>query len=417
MFNCQDPNNSPWPGTYIRKNNSGSNITGRYIGGSSKDNTIGQLDQIVELPVQTSPNKNVTNINNNNSTHQYGAGLFCSFSDTNNTPQRYCNGILYYFKLFVNGTLVRDMIPCKNPNNVVGLYDVVNHRFYSSPNGNAFVAGPEVVPGPTANFLDILYSDSNGNLSIDSQVLATSEGKTPIGLCIAGTGFFGNNEPARWVSLRMMSREAPFTGTRESSLCWGNKQVDLSKTNIQTTYSSGSSSGYLSDNNPGNSSPTIPSLFDSNDEWNLSVLGAANNYAVTDIDGKNKTDIMLQSITRQPNWQTDSSIQNEEGSGWAPAAACCARYYTLGTQPGDWYLGACGEMAMIAAQKSDIADKMEAIKNVYGDNAVSNITGNDSFLTSTEYDSDNVYCINPDRGRISTVGKDSGICVIAMLSY
>jgi hypothetical protein len=96
------------------------------------------------LPEQTSPNKNVTNLNNNNSTHQYGASLFCSFSDTNNTPQRYCNGTLYYFKLFVEGTLVRDLIPCKNSNNVVGMYDVVNNVFYTSPNGNAFVAGPEV---------------------------------------------------------------------------------------------------------------------------------------------------------------------------------------------------------------------------------------------------------------------------------
>ena len=51
MFNCQDPNNSPWPGTFIRKNTSGSNITGRYIGGTAKDNTIGQLDNIIELPV------------------------------------------------------------------------------------------------------------------------------------------------------------------------------------------------------------------------------------------------------------------------------------------------------------------------------------------------------------------------------
>ena len=144
MFNCQDPNNNPWPGTYIRKNNSGNGITGRYIGGTNKDNTIGQLDQIIELPVQTPPNKNVTNLNNNNSTHQYGAGLFCSFSDVNNTPQRYCNGTLYYFKLFVEGTLVRDLIPCKNSNNVVGMYDVVNNVFYTSPNGNAFVAGPAV---------------------------------------------------------------------------------------------------------------------------------------------------------------------------------------------------------------------------------------------------------------------------------
>ena len=144
MFNCQDPNNNPWPGTYIRKNNSGTSITGRYIGGTAKDNTIGQLDQIIELPVQTPPNKNVTNLNNNNSTHQYGAGLFCSFSNTSNAPQRYCNGRLYYFKLFVEGALVRDLIPCKNSNNVVGMYDAVNDVFYTSPNGNAFVAGPEV---------------------------------------------------------------------------------------------------------------------------------------------------------------------------------------------------------------------------------------------------------------------------------
>lgn len=145
MFNCQDPNNNPWPGTFIRKNASGSNITGRYIGGTQKDNTIGQLDNIIELPVQTSPNKNVTNINNNNSTHLYGTGLFCSFSDTNNTPQRCCNGTIYYFKLFVNGSLVRDLVPCINPSNVVGFYDLVNNVFYSSPNGAAFVAGPTVV--------------------------------------------------------------------------------------------------------------------------------------------------------------------------------------------------------------------------------------------------------------------------------
>ena len=144
MFNCQDSNNSPWPGTYIRKNNSGTNIIGRYIGGSAKDNTIGQLDNIIELPVQTSPNKNVTDVNNNNSTHLYGTGLFCSFSDTNNTPQRYCNGTLYYFKLFVEGQLVRDMVPCKNSNNIVGLYDLVNNIFYTSPNGALFVGGPEI---------------------------------------------------------------------------------------------------------------------------------------------------------------------------------------------------------------------------------------------------------------------------------
>lgn len=142
IFNCQDPNNNPWPGTYIRRNQ--NNVVGRYIGGTAKDNTLGTVGSLIELPVQTSPNKNVTNLNNNNGTHQYGAGLFSSFSNTSNAPQRYCNGTIYYFKLFVEGSLVRDLVPCKNSNNVVGMYDVVNDTFYTSPNGAAFVAGPAV---------------------------------------------------------------------------------------------------------------------------------------------------------------------------------------------------------------------------------------------------------------------------------
>lgn len=142
MFNCQDPNNNPWPGTYIRRNS--NNVVGRYIGGSNKDNTIGQLGNVIELAEKTPPDKNVTSLNNNNSTHLFGTCLFCSFSNTSNNPQRYCNGTLYYFKLWVNGSLVRDLIPCKNSNNVVGMYDVINDTFYTSPNGAAFVAGPEV---------------------------------------------------------------------------------------------------------------------------------------------------------------------------------------------------------------------------------------------------------------------------------
>ena len=143
LFGCQTAS-SPYPGTFIRKNASGNYVQGRYIGGSNKDNNIGNTGEIIELPVQTSPNKNVYNINNQSTTHSFGTSLFCAFSDTNNTPYRYTAAKLYYFKLFVEGTLVRDMIPCTDPNNVVGLYDAANNVFYSSPNGAAFTAGPAV---------------------------------------------------------------------------------------------------------------------------------------------------------------------------------------------------------------------------------------------------------------------------------
>ncbi len=145
LFGCQTTSN-PWPGTFIRMNTTSStNTIGRYIGGTAKDNNLGNNGTDIELPVQTAPNKNVTNLNNSNQTHTWGTSLFCTFNSQDKTQvNRFIAAKLYYFKLYVEGTLVRDMVPCKNPNNVVGLYDLVNDVFYSSPNGVAFVAGADV---------------------------------------------------------------------------------------------------------------------------------------------------------------------------------------------------------------------------------------------------------------------------------
>lgn len=144
LFFCQNVTN-PWPGTFIRLTEANDTyVTGRYIGGTAKDNKFTNINTICELPVQTPPNKNITNLSNSGQTHSFGTSLFCGFSDANNTPYRFVNADLYYFKLFVEGILVRDMIPCIDSNNVVGLYDLVNDVFYSSPNGAAFIAGPEI---------------------------------------------------------------------------------------------------------------------------------------------------------------------------------------------------------------------------------------------------------------------------------
>jgi hypothetical protein len=53
-------------------------------------------------------------------------------------------GRMYYCTIETNGESVRNFIPCKNPQNVVGMYDLVEGKFYSSSNGTAFVAGPKV---------------------------------------------------------------------------------------------------------------------------------------------------------------------------------------------------------------------------------------------------------------------------------
>jgi uncharacterized protein YjdB len=150
VFGCQKDAGT-WPGTFIRRNS--NNVQGRYIGGTAKDNTIGTINSStpIELPVQTAPNKNVTGLNNGGQTHDWGTSLFCYFSDANNTPGRFSRTRLYYFKLFLKpdastqGTLVRDMMPCKrNSDNAIGLLDKVNNVFYTNPSGDAFVAGPVV---------------------------------------------------------------------------------------------------------------------------------------------------------------------------------------------------------------------------------------------------------------------------------
>ena len=145
FFGCQTTSN-PWPGTFIRMSQAGAtSVTGRYIGANVKDNNLGATNTIIELTEKTSPNKNVYNLNNSGRTHNWGTSLFCTFNNEAKTSvNRFCYARLYYFKLFVEGTLVRDMVPCKDPNNVVGLYDLVNNTFYSSPNGAAFTAGPTV---------------------------------------------------------------------------------------------------------------------------------------------------------------------------------------------------------------------------------------------------------------------------------
>ena len=145
IFGCQDNTGSPWPGTFIRQDGSNNRSIGRYIGGTAKDNVLGNFNTIVELSEKTPPAKNVYNYNNSSRTHTWGTSLFCIFNSQNKTATaRFAYAKLYYFKLFVEGTLVRDLIPCKDSNNVVGMYDVVNNTFYTSPNGAAFVAGPEV---------------------------------------------------------------------------------------------------------------------------------------------------------------------------------------------------------------------------------------------------------------------------------
>lgn len=69
--------------------------------------------------------------------------LFCQNRD-NGEFRLFASMRLYFCQIYRNGSLIRSFIPCKNPENVVGLYDKVSSQFFANAGSGVFVAGPEV---------------------------------------------------------------------------------------------------------------------------------------------------------------------------------------------------------------------------------------------------------------------------------
>lgn len=106
--------------------------------------TIAPTDRMV-----IDKNKNVVNFGSQTYTHSaatftgaYPIVLFAS--NTGGNVSYMTNIRLYSCKIYDNGVLSRDFIPCKNASGVIGLWDDVNNVFYQNAGTGTFTAGPEV---------------------------------------------------------------------------------------------------------------------------------------------------------------------------------------------------------------------------------------------------------------------------------
>lgn len=72
----------------------------------------------------------------------------------------YCQ--MKYFKIYQDGAIKYNLVPAKDATGVVGMYDTVNNKFYTSTSGTAFVAGPVAEP---TNLLDSSLFASTGTKS------------------------------------------------------------------------------------------------------------------------------------------------------------------------------------------------------------------------------------------------------------
>lgn len=152
-------------------------------------------------------------------------------------------------------------------------------------------------------------------------------------------------------------------------------------------------SPYLTDGsrNPGYYQTTSPS---------------SSSNALADFDGKGNSEILWGLATAQSNWRTASTITNNSGDNYLPAACCCWRYHTEGTQQGDWYLPACGELGYIMPPFNKINEAITKMRNAYGSSVGVTLDTNDYYWSSSEYSSDIARGVITGIGGVYISGKN-----------
>ena len=134
---------------------------------------------------------------------------------------------------------------------------------------------------------------------------------------------------------------------------------------------------------------------------------SSSNNALADFDGIGNSQVLWDLATSQSSWKTESSITNNSGSGYYPAACCCWRYHTEGTSQGDWYLPACGELGYIMPPFNKINDAIDKMRTVYGSSVGVELNNSDFYWSSTEYSSNDARFVNTSYGRVSKDSKNS----------
>ena len=103
----------------------------------------------------------------------------------------YCNEYvkarLYSFKIYDNGNLVRDYVPCINDSGAVGLFDLTERKFYGNDGTGAFGAGDVVEYSLPVGYEELAYIQSSGEQYVDSGVIPKSNTRVVMDIHQTGT--------------------------------------------------------------------------------------------------------------------------------------------------------------------------------------------------------------------------------------
>ena len=273
---------------------------------------------------------------------------------------------------------------------------------------------------------------------------------TPIGVVVVpGSHDVYGDGSCGVMSLKPMNCSTPATGgTSEQSMYWGVYGTDIStlpNLNQAPIVGSGSNVGNADSTVTGQDSyPYLPSdkfsavqcphdtdayyysssssydqapspyLTDGsrNPAYYQTTSPSSSNNCLADFDGRGNTDKI---ITQRGNkeytsWKPGSSTEADY-----PAASCCDMFYTEGTQQGDWYLPAMGELGYIMPPFNKINEAITKMRNAYGSSVGVSLLTNYYYWSSSEYSSYFARRVYTNYGVVYNYRKDYSYYVRAWL--
>ena len=116
----------------------------------------------------------------------------------------------------------------------------------------------------------------------------------------------------------------------------------------------------------------------------------------------------------QEEWRTATSLQNNYNTGNYPIATTTWRFHTVGTEQGDWYCPAAGELAMMISNFGDIQSTLKLIKKT-AQIPVACLGAYSFYWSSSEVSFSSAWCYNFNYGGLDNSNdKGSRYCVRAL---
>lgn len=129
---------------------------------------------------------------------------------------------LYSCKIWDNGTMVRNYVPCVDASGTVGLYDLVNSKFYTNAGTGQFFA-PEPVTLPSG-YKQVEYLQSSGTQWINSNFYPSGNAlrivtKFKYTTAHDGLSLFGNSTSGQFAITAYGSQPVFYVGTSNAVSC------------------------------------------------------------------------------------------------------------------------------------------------------------------------------------------------------